>query len=415
VTALAHVPVARIVGAIADAAERWADADFPARVRAQALIVQRTGYSLPVVEYALDQLFSTLRPAAIVATIERELGQLAVLDGYALQGGDVRARALPAGHACIVSSRTTIGVALWPALFALCAKCDVLVKDREDGFIRAFFATLAEELDKFAGAAHAQQWSGDDDAVDLQAFDAVVAFGNDATLARIAKQLSPSARYIAYGNKASAGYISAFALRDQRAAAAIAAGAARDLVLYDTEGCLSLHMLFIERGGAVTPEAFAPILAAEIERATVEFPLGTRDAGASAAVASARDLAAFRAAGGSGSIYSNPQASFVLLLDPSANEAPPMLPRTLAAYSVDGPDNAQAYVRTHGIPLEAIAVAGTTPAIACMAQTLGASRIARFGELQRPPLLAYHGGRPRIAEFVRWITDETHEGADDGR
>lgn len=414
-TALAEVPVARIVGAIADAAERWADADFPPRVRAQALIVRRTGYSLPVVEYALDRLFSALRPAAIVATIERELGQLAVLDGYALQGDGIRVRALPAGRACVVSSRTTIGVALWPALFALCAKCDVIVKDREDGFVRAFFATLAEELDEFANAARAQQWSGDDDAVDLQSFDAVVAFGNDATLARIAKQLSPGARYIAYGSKASAGYISASALCDRPAAVAIAAGAARDLVLYDTEGCLSLHVLFIERGGAIAPELFARILAAETERAAIEFPPGTRDAGACAAVANARDLAAFRAAGGSGGVFSDAQASYALLLDPPAGEAPPMLPRTLAVYRVDSPDDALAYVRKHAIPIEAVAVAGIAPAIARMAQALGASRIAPFGELQRPPLLAYHGGRPRIAEFVRWVADETHEGAAHGR
>ena len=75
---------------------------------------------------------------------------------FALRPGRPRARAIAAGSVCVVSSRTTIGVAIVPAVFALCAKCDVLVKDREDGLVRAFFSTLAEERAEFAEAARAQ-------------------------------------------------------------------------------------------------------------------------------------------------------------------------------------------------------------------------------------------------------------------
>jgi hypothetical protein len=42
-----------------------------------------------------------------------------------------------------------------------------------------------------------------------------------------------------------------------------------------------------------------------------------------------------------------------------------------------------------------------------MAAAIGASRIASFGTLQTPPLGTFHGGRPRIAEFVRWVSDQT--------
>jgi hypothetical protein len=47
-----------IVGAIADAAARWTDADFPPRVRVTAAIESRLGYTMPVVDYALDRLFA---------------------------------------------------------------------------------------------------------------------------------------------------------------------------------------------------------------------------------------------------------------------------------------------------------------------------------------------------------------------
>ena len=101
---------------------------------------------------------------AIEAVIADELGCLDVLDGFVERAGRPPARALPLGRVCIVSSRTTIGVAILPAIFALCAKCDVLVKDREDHLVAAFFETLGDELAELRDAATAQTWKGDDDA-----------------------------------------------------------------------------------------------------------------------------------------------------------------------------------------------------------------------------------------------------------
>ena len=404
--ALARVPARRIISAIADAAERWSNSDFPLRVRLLDAIVERVGYTIPVVEYALDQLFLSLTASAIEATIANELGSIDALDDFVERPGRPRGMARPIGSLCIVSSRTTIGVAIVPAIFALCAKCDVLVKDREDGLVRAFFTTLAEELDEMREAARGQSWKGDSDSVDLASFDAVVAFGSDATLARIAEGVAMRSTFIGFGSKASIGYVGRDSLHDEHAARAVAEGAARDLVLYETEGCLSLHALFVERGGAIDPQRFSTMLAAAVERTAVEFPPGTRDARASARIATARNLAAFRAAGGAGSVFSDENASYLAVLDPPASEPPAYLPRALAIHTVDAPGDAVSYVRRHAIPVEAIAVATSREDTATLATDLGANRIARFGDLQRPPLAGNHGGRPRIAEFVRWISSD---------
>jgi hypothetical protein len=405
-TALANVPVRRIIRAIADAAERWTDADFPPRVRLLDAIVNRTGYSLPVVEYALDQLFFSLTVPALESVIANELGSLDVLDTFTERPGRPTARALAIGRLCVISSRTTIGVAIVPAIFALCAKCDVLVKDREDGLVRAFFASLVEEMDEMRDAACAEVWSGDTKAAELRTFDGIVAFGKDATLEQIGAGLFADTRYIPFGSKASIGYIAREALSDRKAAAAIAEGAARDLVLYESEGCLSLHALFVERGGAVDPNAFAAHLAHAVERASVEFPPGERDARASARVANTRNLAAFRAAAGTGAVFSDEQATYLAVLDPPQTEPPAFLPRTVGIHSVDSPADALTYVQSHHLPIEAIALAGSRADLETMAIDMGANRIARFGDLQRPPLGDNHGGRPRIAEFVRWIGNE---------
>ncbi len=403
---LAAVPVRRIIGAVADASARWADADFPPRVRLLDSIAARTGYSIPVIEYALDQLFGSITARDLEATIANELGSIDILDRFVERAARSKALGRPAGSVCVISSRTTIGVAILPAIFALCAKCDVLVKDREDGLVRAFFSTLCDELDEFRTAARADTWTGEEDDVDLTAFNVVVAFGSDSTLTRIA-QASARSTFIGYGSKATIGYVAREALTDEERAKGIADGAARDLVLYESEGCLSLHALFVEEGGVVAPARFTALLAEAVERAAVEFPPGARDARASARIANARNLAAFRSATGRGAVFSDERASYLAVLDPPQSDPPAFLPRALAVHTVNAPCDLVSYVHRHELPLEAIAVAGVRDDVVDAALSLRVNRITGFGELQRPPAYGNHGGRARVADFVRWVTLET--------
>jgi len=405
--ALANVPIRAIVRGLADAAARWADADFPPRVRVLEAIVTRTGYTLPVVEYALDRVFEAITEPALTATIAGELGSLDVLDGWVARNGRGSARALPAGTVCVVSSRTTIGVAIPAAVYALCAKCDVVVKDREDHLVAAFFASLVQEHDAFATAARAETWSGSHDARDLSGFATVVAYGRNDTLAEIRAACAPEARFVGFGARASIGYVTRESLADERSAAAIAEGAARDLVLYESEGCLSLHALFVERGGAIAPDRFAALLAGALDRAHVEFPPGERGAGASARLGSARALAAFRAASGTGSVYGDEAARHLLVLDPPASDPPLLLPRALNLHIVDGPEDASAYLHRHGIAIEAVAASGKREDVVKMAVDARAARIAPFGALQSPQMEGNHGGRLRIADYIRWMTEDT--------
>lgn len=403
-TPTADISAKRIAAAIADAAERWSDADFPPRVRATDRIVERTGYSVPVVEYALDRLFFSFTRDALEATVRSELGSLEALDGFTARAGRPDAWAAPLGSVCIVSSRTTVGVALVPAVFALLAKNEVLVKDREDALVAAFFETLAQEHEAFRAAARAAAWSsGDEDAPALHGFDGVVAFGSDDTLKAIRNSLETAARFIGYGTRASAGYLTRESLVPGTPLDEIARGAARDLVLYESEGCLSLHVLFAERGGKTSPEQFAQMLARCVEQAAIEFPAGERSAAQAAGIAQFRDVSAFRAAVAGGAVYSDAGATYAVRAGHGANEAPPFLPRTIGIVAVDGPEDALTYLRRHALPLEGFALSDGRPDAMRAALASGAVRLTRFGELQHPPLGGDHGGRPRIAEFVRWI------------
>jgi Acyl-CoA reductase (LuxC) len=396
-------PVRSMIRAVSDAARRWSDGDFPPRVRALAAVSRRTGYSPPVAEYAFDRLFSSISNDALTATITSELGSLDALDGFVDRGG-MRVRAFPAGRTCIISSRTTIGVAIVPAIFAICAGCDVMVKDREDHLVDAFFRTLVEESPDLSHRIAAQTWNGSANERDLRDFDAVVAFGDRTSIESIRTLCASESRFVAYGPRTSAGYVARESLDGD--IETLAREAARDAILYDTEGCLSLRTIFVERGGVVSPELFFSELAREMERAAIEFPPSRNEPAAIAAVGAAHDLGTFRAANGQGAVRSDAERSYVALFDGEFDRAPDFLPRTVAVRPVDAPWEAVEYLRRHSLSIEGWSTNSERTDVLEAAISSGAVRVAQFGALQNPPLSTPHGGRPRIAEFVRWVSDE---------
>ncbi len=392
---------------MADAAERWTDADFPPRVRTTRALVARTGYTEPVVDYALGRLFGALGHDDLRATIEGELGSLAALDGFVTRSGrpDVAYRAL--ARVAIVSSDTTIGVAVFPLAFALCAGSHVTVKDRDDRLVAAFGETLAQELPQLGERFASAVWDGSDESASralLGTMDAVVAFGRTETLGAIRALVAPQARFVPFGHRTSAGYVAREALTDEAQVRACAGGIARDALLYDGEGCLSLHALFVERDGALDAAAFARRVAAACDVAAVEFPAGYNEP--DAAVVAYRRAALFRSAQGRGEALAGITAPHLVVFDPPVDEPPPLLRRTLAIYPVDGPGEALSFLRRHALPLEALALAGGEAPRADVEEFAlagGASRIAAFGSLQNPPLGGEHGGAGRILPFVRAI------------
>jgi hypothetical protein len=404
-TSLRALSARAIVTAIADAADRWSDADFPPRVRATHTIETRTGYTTPVVEYALDRLFFSLTREALEAAIVDELGSLDALDGFVERRGRPDGFARGVDRAIVVASDTTIGVALVPAMFALCAKCSVLIKDRSDTLVSAFIESLIEERPEFAETIVAQTWRGGEDereAALLAAADVVVAFGGPHALAAIRAQLHPDATFVPFGHRLSIGYVDVLALAasDAREQRETAEGIARDALLYDGEGCLSLHALFVANREA--HPAFVEVLAGAFERIAVEFPPGAFDAARAAAIASQRLLGTFRAAQ-----HDAAAPSPMLDLWPTADAPPALVPRMLPVYAVAGVDDVARYVERHRIPVQALGVADpANPATRALAEVIGAVRVARLGTMQAPPLAGRHGGRPRIADFIRWIDAE---------
>jgi len=351
---LRRIAARTIVGAVADAAERWTDADFPPRVRATAAIESRLGYTMPVVDYALDRLFGGMTHAALAGAIAAELGDLAALDGFVPSGLRPDAWARGVDRVTIVSSEPAIGVAIAPLAYALCAKSRVTVKDRSDALVAPFAETLGEALPALRDAIEVQTWRGDDATVEDIAFgqaEVVVAFGSPDTLRAIRAACAPATTFVPFDHLASAGYVDRAALDGNLAA--LTAAIARD----------RLPVLFLERCDDDARRRFERALTDAYEASAIEFPAGARQ--------------------------------------------PALGLGAVEIVMVGGPEDAGAYVRHHALTLQAVATSATsTDAAAELAVRLGVVRVAPFGELQAPPFGGHHGGRARIADFVRWIDRE---------
>ncbi|HEY0798148.1 MAG TPA: acyl-CoA reductase [Candidatus Baltobacteraceae bacterium] len=402
--ALRALPARRIAAALADAATRWQDADFPPRVRATRALMERLAYTEPVVDYALDRLFGSISYAAIEQTIVSELGSLEALDGFVARTGRPACFARGVELVSIVASDTTIGVALPPLLFALCAKAAVSVRDRADALLASFAQTLSEEEPAFAHAltVHAFSERARADQETARA-DVVIAFGSDATMQALRAACKPQARFIPFGHRTSIAYVPREALADVQAARRHARGIALDALLYDGDGCLSLHAAFVERGGEVGPQAFAELVAAACDILAVEFPSAA--GGLAESTAAYRDRAHFRAAQGEGAVYATRDKSHLIVFAPLRDEPPPLFARALGIYPVDGPGDVLTYLRAQRLPLEGVASPPTkrNDLLDAFAAS-GAARITGLGELQNPPLTGNHGAVGRITPFVSFIT-----------
>jgi hypothetical protein len=398
------LPAARILEALADAAERWCDADFPPRVRAVGAAMERTKYSEPVVDYAFDRLFEGMTRATLRAVIEDELGEVAALDGFVERPGRPPVHYRGVARATLVSSDSTLGVALPAFAFALCAKAGVTVKDRSDRLVAAFFETVLEERPELAQHARLESWSGHDDPdfrATLAQSDVVLAYGGPAALRAIREQLGPDARFVPFGHRTSVAYVDRATLDDPVAADSCARGLARDALLYDGEGCLSPHAAFVERGAALAPEAFAARLSRAFDAAAIEFPAA---ADVTTRFATYAASARFRATQADGALWQGEARPWLVVFEPARDSPPPLLPRTLALYAVDDPAEALAFIRAQRLLLEGFALAGDARAdVLGAALASGATRLSAFGRLQAPQPAGEHGGEGRILPFVRAI------------
>jgi hypothetical protein len=181
---------------------------------------------------------------------------------------------------------------------------------------------------------------------------------------------------VIFGPKLSFAVVSKEMLTDEQAAKKLARRVSVDVSVFDQTGCASAHNLFIEKGGAVTPERFCEILNESMGKTEIQIPKPTMSPEQVSAVHSIRGVYDF-----CGLSIGSETMSYSILLDDKDELHKPVYSRVLFVHAVDSIMQATKHItediQTIGIeatPEQAIAFAeAATP--------MGAVRFPQIGRM----------------------------------
>lgn len=226
----------------------------------------------------------------------------------------------------------------------------------------------------------------------------VIVFGNDETIDWFARHTPPPIRFIAHGHRLSIGLV----MGDPDHAARLAA---RDVSLYDQQGCLSTHAVYVHPDAGCSLDAFAALLATEMEQFNADSPRGPLSDSEAGAITNLRETIRFHGA-------SHPEETALWESAGGTDwtvirERDPLLKPSIL--------NRVVYVKPWPTGDTLPALGPALRHLACLAihpfpgadglaayVSTGPSRICALGDTQFPPLTWHQDGIPPIASLVSW-------------
>jgi hypothetical protein len=326
--------------------------------------------------------------AGLLELVELELGHAAILDNFQARAGQLCKAVAPRTILHIISGNTpaaglqslTRGLLL--GSYNRCKIPSAGLPELEE-----FRQALPTELQSLVEISPTlpDEW--------LTSADAVIVFGSDETIAHFRSMVRPHQIFVAHGHRVS------FAVVLEDPEFRSVAGAARDISIFDQQGCLSPQVLFARD----QPRAYAARLAEEMERYQAQEPRAQLTPAEAAAIRGLREEIAFRAANGEPVALWQSLRSTDWTVIFEETELLSRSPLNRVIHVLPLPADLRrtlAHVQPH------LSTAGIWPPTAAYAHELaplGLSRICPLGRMQEPPLSWHQDGQPVLASLVRWL------------
>ena len=411
----AVLDIAASLGAVG---ARFGSSGDPLREAALSLLPHTAGLSPPMAELVLDGMARDWTEPRLLELLEAEFADPRVLDTFQA-GARGSSRALGSPLTLHIGSGTVPGVSVTSLIRALLVKSAVLVKPGLGDVVlpNLFLRGLEEHAPEIAAAAAVLYWPGgegpasDAEAAALAEADAVIVYGSDDTIRDVRSRTPASVRLVAYHHRLSLGLVGAEALTGDEMARATATSVALAVATFDQRGCVSPHLVYVERGGAVSPHALAGLLAEALEALEREIPSGAITPEEASAVHQIRGAAELRmAAGEDVAVYAGGEAPWTVIYEPEPDFKPSCLNRVLRVVPVRKLVDVVPHlvrVRRH---LQTVAVVGAGEVEAVeLHESLaraGALRITGFEAAPWPPPWWHHDGMGPLNTLVRWVDAE---------
>lgn len=411
---LAERPVMEIVDVLGRVMSRWYEPDHPGRRLAEELLPAITGYAPEMVRRGLKRYLKTFRHDRLLRFLSQDFENPLVLDGFQPARGGGRSRAYGPRLITQIFAGNVPGLPVWNLVCGLLVKSATLGKSAADEplFAVLFARSVADEDPELARCLAILPWRGGDEAVEAAAFaraEAVTATGGLRAVESVARRVPAGTPFIPYGHKVSFGVVGREALALNRYAET-ARRAASDVSQYDQQGCLSAHVLFVERGGAVDPRTFAGALAAAMERFERDRPRAAIGLEAAAAIEDVRSEYELRAYDESDALalFGSPDGdAWTVVYDeaPKRFEVSP-LNRVVRVHPVSGIDAVPPLLAPLRRHLQTAGIACAPARAGDWASVLGGcgvDRICAIGQMPEPAAGWHHDGRGNLSALVRWV------------
>jgi acyl-CoA reductase-like NAD-dependent aldehyde dehydrogenase len=389
-TGLRDLPESQRLAALDRVAASWLAGDSAWRRQALVELPMSTGFPRAAIETALDNLWTALQAPHLTTTLQDELanrdGQIAPAPGLALH----------------VLAGNVPGVGVFGIVAALLAGVPSLVKPAaREPFLPTLLvdsiAAVAPELRRAVAVAPWRGGTADLDATAVAEADLVLAYGRDDTLDRLAAR--HPRRLLRFGQRLSVALIARSALTRETAAAL-----ARQIALFDQQGCLSPQLACVEECAPADGEHFANLVAEELERLQRELPPAALTLAESAAIWRFLEQQRWRAQEGAAVVVHGGHdglPSVVCDRTPDWSLGPTF--RHLVLVPVPSLADAAAVLRPFTGVVEATGYAGPTHRLreaSDLAASCGAHRLCPLERMQAPPFAWRQSGHARLACFT---------------
>lgn len=415
---LQQLSVAQILAIIDEAVARLLDRHHPLRIKAEKLLPIVTGYDADMVRLGLTGYLKTFRQPQLKRFLAEDFTDPQMLDDFQPRPKGGFARAFGPQLLMHIWAGNVPGLPLWSLICGLLVKAGTIGKlPGNEPLMASWFAQLLVEIDPKLGECIAVVWWKGGDAQTeptwLRQPDTLVAYGSNPTLAAIQQRLPVTTRFLPHGHKISFGLVARSALNN-RQGAELARRVAYDVMRYDQAGCYSPQMLFVERGGKVSPDEFASYIAHELAALAHKHPRRPLANDETNSIAVWRNGEEIRALSGDRTLYGEASDSWaVVSVDHAEPLSPAALGRTLKVVSVDALEEVVDLVAQQRHFLQTAGVAGAPNElfrISALLGQVGVTRIAAFGNMTSPEAGWHHDGRFSLLDLVT-IT-EIEQGAE---
>ncbi len=405
----------QLVRVLTNVAEGWLQADNPFRNLALEEGPHKTGFSQPTLAKGLDNFFRQLTRENLRALLVQELGDARRLDEPCAAPDDPNrdrtSIAIGPEFLVHITAGNIPNPALMSIVLGLLTRSAQFVKCATgSSFLPRLFAHSLYDSDHKLGAClEIAEWRSGSAALAEVLFaeaDCVTATGSDETLAAVRAKLPVRTRFLGYGHRVSFGFVAGEGLSGSRAKRVVAA-AAEDVVAWNQLGCLSPHVIYVQRGGEVSAEDFAEMLGDELERREASEPRGDLPPESAATIASRRAVYEVRAAHSPDTRLWRSENSTAWTV---VHEADPRFQMSClnrfvyvkaVADLTDALQNADV-VRGKVSTVGLAADADQARELALQLARWGATRVCPLGQMQNPPLTWRHDGRPALGDLVTW-------------